>query len=441
MQKDQFQSRIRGLGFAPSIGEAWESLATSPPQLVFIAPAHDTIPSPAGNAIYVLVERLATRLPFPCAILARWPKSGEPIISDTSHRILYYRDPMTPTWLERRLPWRVKMFVWGQELLHQLKYAAAAGRLAHLLGSKVVVVEDTPAFCPYVRKAVTKSTKVILHQHIDKPRQLKTSCWRRLEQSADMTVFVAEQTRRITEETHGELQKPSSVIYCGVDLDHYSPTRWRAEARRIRSDLEIPDQAQVVMFVGRLAHHKGVAEAAEGFNLINAKNSHMVVVGDLDTQILRNEAYLTRLREAAARSNGRVHLAGVMTQQELPAWYEAADLVIVPSIGSEGLPKVIFEALSMGRPVIASDRGGAWELLDTNRNAWLLTDPANPGAIAATLKVALSHPERLRQMRKDILALDRPKMCEKKMIKDFAEVVRSFQSASSQPATDGADHA
>lgn len=74
----------------------------------------------------------------------------------------------------------------------------------------------------------------------------------------------------------------------------------------------------------------------------------MLVVGDLNIQLYRNEAYLNRLRNAAQSSDGRVHLVGTVAQQDLPAWYAAADAVIVPTIGAEGLPKVVTEALAMG---------------------------------------------------------------------------------------------
>ncbi len=318
------------------------------------------------------------------------------------------------------------MFVWGHELLHQIKYAKAAGEVARHLGAKVVVVEDTPAFCPPVRSSVGQRAKVLLHQHIDKPRVLYTPTWRRMVRTVDGIVFVAEQTRRITEQLHGELRVPSFVVYSGVDLDHYQSSKWVAEASQIRTKLGIKPGSKVLLFVGRLVPGKGVAEAAEAFNLAHLPGSHMIIVGSFDVIICRNERYLNRLKLAESDSSGRIHIVGVIPQDKLPAYYEASDVVILPSVGGEGLPKIIFEALAMGRPVIASDRGGIWELLDAKRNAWLLRDPGNPAAIADTLKVAFSSPERLKRMKEDILAVDRPRMSEEKMIAAFAKTIATF---------------
>ena len=425
---DQLQSEVARFGFAPGTEEAWDSLATIPPALVFIAPAHDTVPSPAGNAVYVLVEKLCAKLPYSCAILARWPAAGQPAVCELSSRILYYRRAMRPTLLERHLPYRLKMFVWGHELLHQVKYARAAAKVARLLGAKLVVVEDTPAFCLAVRSSGGPGVRILLHQHCDKPRMLYTPTWRRITRAVDGMIFVAKQGRRIPERKHGRLTVPSFVVYSGVDLDHYSPVKWGADAGQIRTSLGITPASKVLLYVGRLVPEKGIAEAVEAFNLAHLPGAHMVIVGSFDAIICRDEEYLNRLRKAARDSSGRVHIVGTIPQDEVPAYYQASDAVIVPSIGPEGCPKVIFEALAMGRPVIASDRGGAWELLDAKRNAWLLQDPANPSVIAATLKAAFSSPERLKQMTEDILAVDRPKMCEKKMIEAFAGVVAPFLS-------------
>jgi glycosyltransferase involved in cell wall biosynthesis len=216
------------------------------------------------------------------------------------------------------------------------------------------------------------------------------------------------------------------VVYSGVDLDHYSPTNWVVEARHIRTNLSITSASKVLLYLGRLVPEKGVAEAAEAFNLACLPESHMIIAGNLDVVFCRDEQYLNRLRMAERGSSGRIHIVGVIPQAKLPAYYQASDVVILPSIGGEGLPKVIFEALSMGRPVLASDRGGAWELLDAKRNAWLLRDPGNPSAIADTLKVAFNSPERLKRMKEDILAVDRPQMSEEKMIIAFAKTVASF---------------
>ncbi len=421
MLKNQLNAAAAKLGFVASTEEAWDSLTYAPPEVIFIAPAHDTVPSPSGNAIYVLLERLCKKLPYSCAILARWPITGKPGINGVSRRILYFRGSMRPTLLERILPYRVKKWVWGHELLHQIGYAKKAGKMARQLGAMVVIVEDTPAFCPAVRASVGSGIRILLHQHCEKPSVLSTSTWHRVVKSLDGIVFVAKESLALTERLHGRLRVPSSVIYSGVDLNHYCPQRWKDEAIKLRNKLGIGANARVLLFVGRLVPGKGVAEAAEAFNLAGIRDTHMIIVGKLDGS--RFEDYLNRMRGAASESFGRIHIVGTIPQETLPAYYQTSDVVILPSITKEGLPKIIFESLAMGCPVIASNRGGIWELLDRSKNGWLLHDPEQPKAIAETLKTVFKTPDDISQKTEEILKTHRSKMCEKKMIGSFGELL------------------
>jgi len=72
----------------------------------------------------------------------------------------------------------------------------------------------------------------------------------------------------------------------------------------------------------------------------------------------------------------------------LPAFYTAADAFVLPSL-TEGHPKVLLEAMSCGRPCIASDVGGNRSIL-AGRDAGLLFDPADPGALASAIERVLT---------------------------------------------------
>lgn len=425
MLKVQLKRKVTRLKFEGIAEEVWESLASNPPEVVFIAPVNDTVPSPFGNAVYNLIEQLCVSLPYSCAVLARWPINGRPSACALSRRILYYRGSMRPTFLERILPYRLKVFIWGLSSLHQRRYANLAGRVVRCLGAKVVIIEDTPGFGPPVRASVGRSAKIILHQHCEKPSVLTTLTWLRLVKSIDGVVFVAKRTLKLAEKLHGRLNIPSLAIYCGVDLNHYCPEKWQGMALNLRTRLGISPGSRILLFVGRLVSGKGVAEAAEAFNQADIPNVHMIIVGNLNVTS-QHDDYLKRLRKSASVSCGRIHLVGTIIQDELPAYYQASDVVILPSIDREGLPKIILEALAMGRPIIASDRGGIWELLDVNRNAWLIRDPKDSAMIAKVLEDAFQDKRRLDRMKKAILVCDRPKVCQKKMIVAFAEKISLF---------------
>ena len=73
----------------------------------------------------------------------------------------------------------------------------------------------------------------------------------------------------------------------------------------------------------------------------------------------------------------------------MPAAYMLADVVVSASRDPEGFGRVIVEAQAMGRPVVATDHGGARETIVPGVTGWLVP-PRDPAALAAAIGEALS---------------------------------------------------
>jgi glycosyltransferase involved in cell wall biosynthesis len=428
----ELKSYLQSLGWSSANGKFWETLGKSRPRIAFLAPPLDTIPSPTGNAIYCLMERLVERLGGSAMAMAIAPRSGvkETSISD---RLLYYSPSLKPSWVLRSLPYRVKKLVFGTGAPEMRKYGRSAGAALRALKVRGVVVEDVPVLVSALARRSGPELKKVLHQHSNAPLGTSPRHWRGVCRALEGIAFVAQKTQKAALQRHGESGTPSRVIYNGVDLEHYSPAKFTSPALELRNQLHIAADSSVLLFAGRLLPGKGVAESAEAFNRASAGNSRMLVVGDMQIQSYRDEAYLSRLKEAVANSAGRITLAGTVSQAELPKWYAASDAVIVPSLGEEGLPKIITEALAMGKPVLASDRGGAWELLREGENGWLIKNPADPESTAQLIKSVLSDREALLHLSHRILERDRPLMSEEHMVKKFSDLLAEW-CGSEEPA-------
>ncbi len=70
-------------------------------------------------------------------------------------------------------------------------------------------------------------------------------------------------------------------------------------------------------------------------------------------------------------------LLGPVSQEKLPLYYNAADLLIVPSIHEEGFGRVVIESLACGTPVIASNRGALPEAIDDSVGRLIDITPEN----------------------------------------------------------------
>src|SRR5581483_10747293 len=90
----------------------------------------------------------------------------------------------------------------------------------------------------------------------------------------------------------------------------------------------------------------------------------------------------------------RVHLLGF--RSDVPALLAAADVFVLPSL-SEGLPLSLLEAMSAGRPVVASDTGDVRTVLEGGRLG-VLVEPGNAEQLAAALDRLLSRPAEAARM-------------------------------------------
>ncbi len=170
-----------------------------------------------------------------------------------------------------------------------------------------------------------------------------------------------------------------TTVHNGCDHRLFAP-RPRADARR---GLNLSEQEEVVVFVGRLEQAKGVTELLEACLALRPRRPQLrvVYVGDGPAQ--------QRLSETAEQRNaGWVRFAGDQDPLQVAQWLAAANLLALPSY-AEGCPNVVLEALSCGRPVVASDVGGIPELVD--ERCAVLVQPRDVAALALALEKALTH--------------------------------------------------
>jgi len=92
----------------------------------------------------------------------------------------------------------------------------------------------------------------------------------------------------------------------------------------------------------------------------------------------------------AAGVQAKVHIAGF--REDVPACLAAMDVVVLPSIQSDGVPQVILQALAMRKAVVASAVGGIPEVIE-HRHTGVLVPPNDPQALAEAIVQVLRDPE------------------------------------------------
>jgi len=161
------------------------------------------------------------------------------------------------------------------------------------------------------------------------------------------------------------------------------PTVFRlADRGAVRTQLALDDDAELVLFVGRLDAKKGIVELLEAFVSLASRRPNLLLayIGDGPG----GEQLRCRAKDFALQD--RIILVGACPSQKVAQWLAAANVLALPSY-NEGYPNVVIEALSCGRPVIATNVGGILELV--NEQSGILVSPRDSRALATAIETAL----------------------------------------------------
>lgn len=148
-----------------------------------------------------------------------------------------------------------------------------------------------------------------------------------------------------------------------IDLDKFKSKYTKFMAKK---KLKLENKF-VALFVGRLVEEKGVLELLKAVKIWNKKINLVVIgTGPLENKVKNRESEIKNI----------VYL-GKVDNDNLPIYYNAADVVIVPSTHEEGFGRVILESLALGTPVIASNRGAIPEAMDKSVGKLIRVTPEN----------------------------------------------------------------
>jgi glycosyltransferase involved in cell wall biosynthesis len=150
-----------------------------------------------------------------------------------------------------------------------------------------------------------------------------------------------------------------------------------------------------VAFAGRFMPQKNPLQVVQTLNKLRQLKWQCVMIGDgpLTPDVKRAVARLGL--------NDRFHFTGWIGGAEVLNWFDKSDILFMPSL-SEGLPVVGVEALSKGLAIIASHVGGFVDLVENDKNGYLVRQGDAPKFLAS-LRELLSNPDRLLSFRNSSL--------------------------------------
>ena len=148
------------------------------------------------------------------------------------------------------------------------------------------------------------------------------------------------------------------VIYRGVDMDYFDPANVLAEqVETLRTQWRLTEDWPIILMPGRITRWKGQDFLLRSLTRLDNQPFYCVIVGSSEGHAKYHSELLHKIVQYRLEKNVRL----VEPVDDMPAAYMLADVVVSASVRPEAFGRVIVEAQAMGKPVIATNFGGAKE--------------------------------------------------------------------------------
>jgi glycosyltransferase involved in cell wall biosynthesis len=226
----------------------------------------------------------------------------------------------------------------------------------------------------------------ILHEHAnhgDTPWFQKIAD-RFLAPHTDLAIAVSESTGEFTTRARLMPAERTKVVYLGAPLDEFARERSAQEISEARQAMGITRGTVAVGTITRLMPSKGNQHLIDAAPKVLARHPgvRFFIVGEGE---LQGEL---QARAKALNLGDRLVFSGFM--RDVGAALSAFDIVVFPSLW-EGTPLTVFEALAMGKPIVATDADGLLDVL-TDRKDALIVPKADAGALARGIGELIENP-------------------------------------------------
>jgi glycosyltransferase involved in cell wall biosynthesis len=207
-------------------------------------------------------------------------------------------------------------------------------------------------------------------------------CERMVMRRCAQVIVLSEFMKQRVQAVHGIAGHLVQIVPGAVDIERFAPAGDPASARR---HLGLPADRTILLTVRNLVPRMGLDQFVRAVAMVRDEMPGILA-------LIGGEGPLRAELERLIRHHGlkdHARLLGFVPEDDLPAYYQAADLVVMPTYALEGFGLVTVEAMACGTPVVGTPIGATPEILRGIDPA-LLAGGTQAEAIAASLRAVLT---------------------------------------------------
>ncbi|MCO5250293.1 MAG: glycosyltransferase [Candidatus Kapabacteria bacterium] len=191
---------------------------------------------------------------------------------------------------------------------------------------------------------------------------------------ADKVIGIAEDVRNRFEGM-ASLDRKYITIYNGVDCDEFKPI----DKTTIKAKLGLEPNKFIITFAGQFKRGKGLMDLIAAATLIDNDNHQFMLIGKPES-----ENFLAEMKDAISAANLESRVKIMEFQSDIQNWFAASDIVVLPSHeGTEGMGRVLFEAMACGTAVIGTNISGVRQAI--SQETGLLVAEKSPQSLAEAI--------------------------------------------------------
>jgi glycosyltransferase involved in cell wall biosynthesis len=217
-------------------------------------------------------------------------------------------------------------------------------------------------------------------------------------------ITITHQTAKLYQNT----TKPIQVIPLGVDTNTFKPAPNHTNTN------------QEILYIGALYPLKGVHHLIQAFAIVTKQhpNARLRIIGTGPQEnSLKQLTHTLKLEKNVTFQNFIPHT-------QIAQYYQNCTIYCFPSQG-EPFGKTIIEAMASAKPVIATNQGGATEIIENNKTG-ILTPPAQPKQLAQKILYLLNNPDTMQKLGQNARKTTEQKYAWEKIAEKYHHTYQKF---------------
>lgn len=353
-------------------------------RIIIIYASLNSVPSPKGAApskvIYETISLLNSEKYICYSLFNNELSSFDYDKSKFKHLSPGFFDQLLLFLLKLFLPYhsRKNMFNTGDD--NVLLFYIAISRKIFQSKPKGVIVHVGHGLVQMIKKFSPNLPVIYYHHGTSLHSKLTEKQWQRLDKNTVGLISVnsiafAKANQKFS---HKIPQKKLFTLHNAISPFYKREDIHRAKIQA-RERLKIPLDSFVIAYSGRICREKGVLNLIKAFEIVKKKcpQAELLIIGGPGTvrHIEKGKEYINTCETYCNERNLIANFTGFLRQEILMQYLASCDVVVLPtdpSLSEEGLSLSLLEALSLGKPIIATDSGGNNEIVINGHNGFLI---------------------------------------------------------------------